>query len=35
VLVSTADVNAAEKVARIGVYAYLHKPFDSGELLAL
>src|SRR3712207_2785624 len=35
VLVITADGRAAEKAARIGAYAYLHKPFDIGELVAL
>jgi two-component system response regulator HydG len=35
VLVITADGSAADKAARIGAYAYLHKPFDIGELVAL
>ena len=35
VLVITADGRAAEKAARLGAYAYLHKPFDVGDLVAL
>lgn len=35
VLMITADGSAAEKAARLGAYAYLHKPFDVSELVAL
>jgi DNA-binding NtrC family response regulator len=35
VLVITADGRAAENGARLGAYAYLHKPFDVGDLVAL
>lgn len=35
VLVITADGSAAEKAARLGAYAYLHKPFDISDLVEL
>jgi DNA-binding response OmpR family regulator len=35
IVVVTADGRAAEKAARAGAYAYLHKPFDGDELVAL
>jgi DNA-binding response OmpR family regulator len=35
VVVITADGRAAEKARRIGAAAYLHKPFDLDELLAV
>jgi DNA-binding response OmpR family regulator len=33
ILAITADGRAGEKAARVGAYAYLHKPFDLDELL--
>lgn len=34
IVVVTADGRAAEKAARVGAVAYLHKPFDLDDLLA-
>jgi DNA-binding response OmpR family regulator len=35
ILVVTADGNAPAKAARAGAFAYLHKPFDLEQLVAL
>ena len=35
IVVVTADGRAAEKARRAGAYAYLHKPFDGDELVAV
>ncbi len=35
IIVVSADGRAAEKAARIGARAYLHKPFDIDELVRL
>jgi two-component system KDP operon response regulator KdpE len=34
IVVLTADGRAAEKAARVGAVAYLHKPFELDDLLA-
>jgi len=34
ILVITADGRAAAKAARVGAYAYLHKPFEDDALVA-
>jgi two-component system phosphate regulon response regulator PhoB len=35
IVLITADGRASEKAARVGAAAYLHKPFDLDELVAL
>ena len=34
IMLITADGRAAEKAARVGAYAYLHKPFEDRALVA-
>ena len=35
ILLVTADGRAAQKAARVGAYAYMHKPFEMSELIEL
>ena len=35
IVLVTADGRAAEKAARVGAFAYLHKPFDLDDLIAV
>jgi DNA-binding response OmpR family regulator len=35
ILLVTADGHAAQKAARVGAFAYMHKPFEMTELIEL